>query len=180
MDLKQLEYMVRIAEEKNITKAAEKLFITQSALNQQLLKLEREIGSPLFYRSRTDWHLTEVGEIYIGAAKEMLGLKKETYNRINDLINMKNTHLSIGLTPERGISMFASVYPEFHKLHPNVTVEPVELSVKQQEAKLDRRELDIGFLTLPEDTQKNGCVYIPIIKRRYHSSCSFQPSIGEK
>ena len=44
MDLKQIEYILKIAEEKNITHAAEKLFITQSALNQQLLKLEKELG----------------------------------------------------------------------------------------------------------------------------------------
>jgi Transcriptional regulator len=163
MDLKQLEYIVQIANEKNITKAAEKLFITQSALNQQLLKLEKELGSPLFYRSRTNWHLTEVGEIYIETAKEILKMKKETYNRINDLINMKNSHLSIGLTPERGISMFASVYPEFHKLHPNVIVEPVELSVREQEAMIDRRELDVGFLTLSDDMQKNDNVYTSIL-----------------
>ena len=56
MDLKQIEYILKIAEEQNITHAAEKLFITQSALNQQLLKLEKELGTPLFYRSRTDWH----------------------------------------------------------------------------------------------------------------------------
>ena len=41
MDTKQIEYILKIAEENNITKAAEKLFITQSALNQQLLKLEK-------------------------------------------------------------------------------------------------------------------------------------------
>lgn len=163
MDLKQLEYIVEIAKEKNITKAAEKLFITQSALNQQLLKLEKDLGSPLFYRSRTNWHLTEVGEIYINAAKEILGIKKETYNQISDLINMKNTHLSIGLTPERGISMFASVYPEFHKLHPNVIVDPIELSVREQEFMINRRELDVGFLTLSDDMQKNNNVYTSIL-----------------
>ena len=140
------------------------MFITQSALNQQLLKLEKELGSPLFYRSRTNWHLTEVGEIYISAAKEMLRLKKETYNRISDLINMKNTHLSIGLTPERGISMFASVYPEFHKLHPNVILEPMELSVREQEAMINRRELDVAFLTLSDDMQKSDNVYVSILK----------------
>lgn len=54
MELKQLEYIVKIAEERNVTKAAEKMYITQSALNQQLLKLEKELGSQLFYRSRMD------------------------------------------------------------------------------------------------------------------------------
>ena len=43
MDTKQIEYILKIAEENNITKAAEKLYITQSALNQQLLKLEKEL-----------------------------------------------------------------------------------------------------------------------------------------
>ena len=72
MDLKQIEYILKIAEEQNITHAAEKLFITQSALNQQLLKLEKELGTPLFYRSRTDWHPTPAGEIYLNAAKDIL------------------------------------------------------------------------------------------------------------
>ena len=58
MDTKQIEYILKIAEENNITKAAGKLYITQSALNQQLIKLEKELGTPLFHRSRTNWHLT--------------------------------------------------------------------------------------------------------------------------
>ena len=44
MDTKQIEYILKIAEENNITRAASKLYITQSALNQQLLKLEKELG----------------------------------------------------------------------------------------------------------------------------------------
>lgn len=84
MDLKQIEYILKIAEEQNITHAAEKLFITQSALNQQLLKLEKSSAS-LFYRSRTDWHPTPAGEIYLNAAKDILLIKKNAYNQIHDL-----------------------------------------------------------------------------------------------
>ena len=62
MNLKEIEYIVKIAEERNVTRAAEKLFITPSALNQQLLHLERDIGTPLFNRSRTGWTPTEAGE----------------------------------------------------------------------------------------------------------------------
>ena len=72
MDLKQVEYIIKIAEENNITHAAEKLFITQSALNQQLLKLERELGTPLFHRSRTNWRLTAAGEVYVRNGKELM------------------------------------------------------------------------------------------------------------
>ena len=51
MDLRQLEYILKIAEEKNITKAAEKLYISQPALNQQLLNLERSLGPSSFSES---------------------------------------------------------------------------------------------------------------------------------
>lgn len=78
MDLKQLEYIVKIADEKNVSRAAEKLFISQSALNQQLLKLEKDLGAPLFFRTRNNWQLTEVGEIYVRTAREILGLDRKS------------------------------------------------------------------------------------------------------
>src|SRR3954470_15438501 len=161
MDLKQLEYMIKIAEENNITKAAEKLFITQSALNQQLLKLEKELGTQLFVRSRTNWHPTQAGEIYIENAQKMVRIKKDTYNQINDLIDIKKGKLSIGLTPERGPEMFASIYPTFYKMYPNVKIEPIELPVKQQQHEISIGNLDIGFVTL-QDYQKTDDEYIQI------------------
>lgn len=164
MELKQLEYIVKIAEERNITKAAEKMYITQSALNQQLLKLEKEMGSQLFYRSRTNWKLTEIGEIYIQNAEKILNIKKETYNQINDLLEKHKGNLRIGLTPERGISMFASVYPKFYELFPNVSVEPVEINVKMQEKMIENGQLDIGFMTLSKEQRTGNNTYIPILE----------------
>ena len=89
MNLKEIEYIVKIAEERNVTRAAKKLFLTPSALNQQLLHLEREIGTPLFFRSRTGWSPTEAGEVYLSAAREMLRLKRETYHRLQDITDAK-------------------------------------------------------------------------------------------
>ncbi|MDR3258772.1 MAG: LysR family transcriptional regulator [Fusobacteriaceae bacterium] len=155
MDLKQLEYIVKIAEENNITHAAEKLFITQSALNQQLLKLEKELGTQLFYRSRINWRLTEAGKIYINNAKQILNIKKETYNKIYDCIESNVGHLSIGLTPGRGIAMFIAIFRKLIRLHPNLVLEPMELSVRQQQYKIARDELDVGFMTLSEAQRTN-------------------------
>ena len=106
MDLKQLEYIVRIAEEKNITKAAKKLYITQSALNQTLLKLEKEIGEPLFERSKLNLYLTEIGKIYIEQAKKILEIRKETYEKIDEIKGDYNSIIRIGLTPERNAYVF--------------------------------------------------------------------------
>ena len=162
MDLRQIQYIVAIAEENNITRAAEKLYITQSALNQQLLKLEKELGVQLFHRSRTDWHPTEAGEIYLKAAREMLLLKKDTYHRIHDLAKIQQGELSVGFTPGRGIAMFSNVYPKFHRLHPNIQVTPRELSVQKQQELLISGELDLGFVTLVPEQQKPALSYIPL------------------
>ena len=160
MDLRQIQYIVAIAEENNITRAAEKLYITQSALNQQLLKLEKELGVQLFHRSRTDWHPTEAGEIYLKAAREMLLLKKDTYHRIHDLAKIQQGELSVGFTPGRGIAMFSNVYPKFHRLHPNIQVTPRELSVQKQQELLISGELDLGFVTLvPEAAEACSELY---------------------
>lgn len=158
MDTKVIEYMLKLAEENNITHAAERLFITQSALNQQLLKLEKELGTPLFYRSRTDWRPTAAGELYLNSARAVLRLKKETYQAIYDMTLNKQGTLSIGLTPDRGIAMFTAVYPGFHQKYPGIIVEPRELSVRTQHAQILSGALDLGFVTLCEK-QKAGIRY---------------------
>lgn len=150
MDLKQVEYILKIAEENNITRAAEKLFITQPALNLQLLKLEKELGTPIFHRSRSNWKLTEAGEIYIHNARELVRIKKNTYDQIQDITNQKRRTLSIGLTPGRGVAMFGSVYPAFHKEFPDVIVEPMEKRVRELQTLIANNQLDIAFLTLKE------------------------------
>ena len=161
MDLKQIEYIVKIDDEHSITRAAEKLFVTQSALNQQLLRLEKELGAPLFHRSKIDMRPTEIGQVYLDNAREILRIKQRTYNLINDMTDAKKGRLSIGFTPGRGSEMFTHVYPAFHQAYPNVVVEPHELSVHRQQQMITQGNLDIGFQTLSE-RQRNDSEYIKL------------------
>lgn len=158
MDTKLIEYILMIAQENNITHAASKLYITQSALNQQLIKLENELGTPLFHRSRNNCQLTPAGEIYIKNAKEMLRLKRETYQMISDISDGEYGYLSVGFTSGRGINMFSSIYADFHKQYPDVTVKPVDGIVRVLQKKIAQGELDIGFLTLT-DKDRTDDVY---------------------
>ena len=161
MDLKQIEYIVKIDDEHSITRAAEKLFVTQSALNQQLLRLEKELGAPLFHRSKVDMRPTEIGQVYLDNAREILRIKQRTYNLINDMTDAKKGRLSIGFTPGRGSEMFPHVYPSFHQAYPNVIVEPHELSVHRQQQMISQGNLDIGFQTLSE-RQRTDSEYIKL------------------
>lgn len=75
MNLRDVESIVKIAQEGNIARAAEKLFITPSALTQQLQHLEEEIGTPLFTLSRKGCTLTDAGAIYLESAKKLLEIR---------------------------------------------------------------------------------------------------------
>lgn len=153
MDLHQLENILAIYEEKSITRAAEKRFLTQSALNQQLQKLEGELGTPLFVRTRSNWQPTPAGQVYLDAARRMLELRHDAYSRIGDLAEQQRRRLTIGLIPERGVDMFTAVYPAFHQAYPQVSLEPVECNVRTIQRQMSAGQLDLGLATLSEHQQ---------------------------
>ena len=155
MDVKLCEYIVTIADEGSISAAANKLYLTQSALNQQLLKLEKELGAPLFTRTRSRWGLTPVGQVYVEGARQMLALQKETYTRISDLAEHWNQTVTIGLTAERGMQMFSTIYTEMHQKYPQTVFQPIEATVDQQNRLLERGQLDIGFQTIGKHKYKS-------------------------
>ena len=71
MDIKYLNYL-SIAKKKNITKAAEALYISQSSLSQYLARLEQDIGAELFVRTKGKLVLTTAGKLYLDAASEVV------------------------------------------------------------------------------------------------------------
>lgn len=162
MDTRQIEYILKIAEERSVTRAAEQLFITQSALSQQVQKLEKELDTSLFVRTKADWTPTPEGEIYLENARKILRIKHDTYTMIADRVNARKSYLSIGITPGRGPSMFTHIYPVFHKKFPEVILEPRELSVKKQQYEIRKGTLDLGVITLLE-SQKTKDHYMDLL-----------------
>ena len=87
MTLDQLNYLLVLAEEQNVTRAAQRLYITQPTLTTFITKLERELGTKLFDRARNPVRTTKNGELYIQKMRELLlaeqQLKKELkYHKI--------------------------------------------------------------------------------------------------
>lgn len=166
MDVKQMTYILTIAQEGGISKAAAKLFITQSALDQQLLKLERELGTRLFVRARGSFSLTEAGRVYVEYAGRMVALKNEAYRIIHDLADRRRGTLSLAFAPERGMEMFMAVYPRFYQSYPDITVIPQEVGVTRQLELLAGDALDLGFLSRPEG-ELPGFVQVPLRREEF-------------
>ena len=165
MDLKQLEYVIAIAENGSISKAAESLFISQSGLNQQLIKLEKELNIQLFYRTTHHLEMTQAGKIYVKNAKDIMTIKKNTYNQIADLVDSSAGVIELGMTTEHGSNMFVDVFPEFSKRYPNVTLNLYEGIVRNQHEKLLAGHLDLG-LVLVKEPDKINLEYVHLYNER--------------
>lgn len=167
MDTKLIEYILTIEKHRSISKAAEELYITQSALNQQLLKLEQELDAPLFIRSRNHWELTDIGKLYVENARQILHIKRDTYNQIQDMAKRWKGTVAVGLMPERGVQMFTAIYSQIHAMFPNTIFQPVEATVDTQVKMLENGRLDISFQTIKEHKYKH-LVYKPILTESFY------------
>lgn len=147
MDFKQLEYVLCVAEEKSLLGASEKLFISPSALSQHVSRLEGELGTPLFKRSKSGWVLTRAGQIYVDMTKNVLLLQKKAFLEIADIAENKKGHFTVGVTPGRGTTMFSEIFPRFKKNFPNINIGLFEGTVVEVSQKISSGEVDIGFLT---------------------------------
>lgn len=147
MDLRQIEHILAIEREQSISKAAETLYLTQSALNQQLLRLEKELGTPLFERRKHSMIPTYAGRIYLAAARQMADLKRETYKIIHDITEETAGEISVAYTPEQGSLMFSCIYPIFHRQYPNINFNIKEARVKKMEQLLMQKEVTLACLT---------------------------------
>lgn len=148
MDLKRIENIIRIAEEKNITRAADKLFLSQPALNLQLLNLEKELGTKLFYRRGNEWSITEAGRIYVETARKMLSLKKDCYSRISDIAHLHNEEIAVGASGIQGDHMMTTIYEKFHARFPNVKMQlNIMKGLKAQEL-VRNSTIDLGIILM--------------------------------
>ena len=147
MDFRQLEYIISIAEEGSLLAAAEKLFLSSSALSQHVSRLEKELNATLFTRSKSGWILTPAGRIYTNMAREMLQKQKIAYQQISDLSGYVTGSFTVGITPGRGTAMFSNVFPKFKAMYPDVKVNLFEGTVWEISEKIATGKIDIGFLT---------------------------------
>lgn len=146
MDLKLLEYIVAIADFQNVTKAADSLYISQSGLNQQLIKAEKDLGVALFYRSKKAMIPTPAGQLYVQNARVILKLAQNTITQIKDLNNNPSGDIFFGLPFEHGTDLFIDISPDFTKKFPNYTIHLQEQTVHAMEEKIKKNQMDLAFI----------------------------------
>lgn len=147
MDIKQLEYIITIAQEHNLMKASEKCFITQPALSHFITKLEMDLGYQLFFRERNNWTLTPVGEIFVDGAKKILNIQHETFCQIDEYLKLPTKEIHIGVGTGRGSRLFRKAIPIFQKDFPNTKLIVFERRGPQIREMLKNGEVDLAVCT---------------------------------
>ena len=155
MDTRYLQYFIAIAEERNMTKAAERLYVAQSSLSYQLNKLETEVGVPLFLRTKNDMILTPAGKLYLDAALRVIALKDRLYQNIADL-NQRG-HLRISVTSIWGNNLLENILPEFKQVFPDLIFEVNHINDQEHlKNQIAKGELDFALISVPFFESANG------------------------
>lgn len=118
MDFKDISCVIAIYEHKNITKAAESLYITQSALSQQLQKIETRLGKPLFIRSNHTITPTPAGRIVIEHGQKLLTERNMLLYAVEHMSDMPEEQITIGLSPFYSRHLLPGIVERFQKDYP--------------------------------------------------------------
>lgn len=147
MDLTQLRYFQRVAECSSFTQAAAKCAITQPALSQQIAKLEKEFGQPLFARTSRNVALTAAGSQLLEYTEKILQLVDDAKRHITD--NGQGGRLQIAFVPDLSRFLLSNLLPVLRAEFPDteilVTEQPMDILIKRCE----RGEFDLLFQPAP-------------------------------
>lgn len=146
MELYHLISFKAVAEEKHLTRAAKKLFISQSALSAQIITLEKELDTRLFLRTAKGMELTDYGEVTLEYAKKILSLSKGLEEEIKKQKGEKQNILKIGLQTDPSFLRIDNISKELSCKIPNLNVNYIGTRTEFTCDLLTKRKIDIGFV----------------------------------
>jgi DNA-binding transcriptional LysR family regulator len=126
MDLRQLEYLVAVAEEANFTRAAQRVHISQSGVSAQIRQLEHDLGATLIDRSGRTATLTEAGKVAVKYAREMLAAAAAVRQAVDEVTGLLSGRLTVGMVTACTITALFDALAAFHRAHPGVAITLLE------------------------------------------------------
>jgi len=149
MELRLLRYFVAVAEELNVTRAAERLHTAQPSLSQQIRHLEDMIGAPLFHRRKHHLELTEAGRALLEDSRRILNDTERVLTRARQIGRTEAGAIIIAMVPGPEGKMFTRVLPALLREHPDIKLTLRSLTSPEQILALCHREINLGFLRGP-------------------------------
>lgn len=151
MELKELNYLITLANEGNISRAAEKLYMAQSSLSHFIKQLETELNTTLFIRTSRGIKLTDSGKALVSHAKSMMVEYQAAKNEISDIENLQTGEIRFGISTFRGTYILPSILKKFHQSYPGISVTVTESDSLHLEHKILDGSLDMALIVSPSN-----------------------------
>lgn len=151
MEFRTLQYFITVAEELNITRAAEKLYMSQPPLSAQIKSLETELDTTLFVRGGRHLKLTESGQLLYRRAKEILNLIEKTQSEVYSMGKGMRGTISIGLVEGMAPDIAAEWFAGFLDFYPEIRFRILDGSSDDLLEKLRSGLISLAVITSPCD-----------------------------
>ncbi len=162
MEIRTLRYFLEIAREENMSRAAEKLHVSQPTLSRTMKELEEELGKQLFTRSNYSIHLTEEGMLLRKRAEDLLEMADkitEEFSSMND--ETISGEIYIGCAESHLVKYLARAINNVHQLYPDIRYRITSGDTKQVTEKLRKGLYDFAFIVEPPDLSQYNYLEIP-------------------
>jgi DNA-binding transcriptional LysR family regulator len=163
MNLRQLRYLVALADERHFTRAAAREHVAQPALSQQIRSLEAELGVALVERTTRKVAMTHAGELFVARARRALAELDAAQAELQSLAGVQAGRLSVGALHTMGPVDLSLLLARFHQRYPAIELIVREQSSEELAAMLRGDEIDLAFLSVTERVQRPGLTLRPLV-----------------
>ena len=153
MDLKALRYFVEVVRQKNFTRAAELLRVTQPTLSKTIRQLEKELRSELLVRGNRGVWPTDVGEVLYRQGCLILDQVRSTLDEIAEVKGLTRGELKLGLAPMLSAALFPDVLRTFRRRYPQIALTVHESGTRRMAQSILSGEVELGMMVEPIDTE---------------------------
>ena len=160
MEIRVLRYFMEIAREENMTKAAERLHISQPSLSKEIKKLEDELGHTLFIRTNKNMRLNDEGMLLRKRAEDILAMVDKTTEEFGLLDSITGGEIRIGCAESLQIKYLARAIKSFKEQYPNFIFHIFSGDTEPVAERLDRGLLDLAVIVEPPNLSKYN--YLPV------------------
>jgi len=161
MEIRVLKYFLEIARERNMTRAAEILHVSQPTLSKQMKELEAELGKKLFKRGSSNISLTDEGMLLRKRAEDIVDMVDKTTNEFKTLDVITGGEVRIGCAESYQIRYIAKVIKQFKEKYPLFKYHILSGNTEQVTERLDRGLFDFAVIVEPPDLSKYNYIEIP-------------------
>ena len=156
MELRALRYFLAVAQEENITRAAEFLHVTQPTLSRMIMELEDEFGKQLVIRGKRKISLTPDGVLLRKRARELVELADKAEAELTSDVGGISGDIYIGSGETDVVRFLSETAAELRKAHPGIRLKVMSGDGDDVKERLDKGLVDLGFVFGPVDENKYG------------------------